>query len=41
MPTELELAEALSKKGRHNEVGIALQKLVSNKQGDLILFDGA
>ncbi len=41
MPTELELADALSRKGRHNEVGIALQKLVPNKQGDLILFDGA
>jgi len=40
IPTELELAEALSTKGRHNEVGIALQKLVPNKQGDLILFDG-
>lgn len=40
MPTESELAEALSKKGRHNEVGIALQKLMPNKQGDLILFDG-
>lgn len=40
MPTELELAEALSRKGRHNEVGIALQKLMPNKQGDLILFDG-
>lgn len=40
IPTELELAEALSTKGRHNEVGIALQKLMPNKQGDLILFDG-
>jgi hypothetical protein len=41
MPTEMELAEALSRKGRRNEVGIALQKLMNNKQGDLILFDGA
>jgi hypothetical protein len=40
MPTAFELAEALSRKGRHNEVGIALQKLIPNKQGDLILFDG-
>jgi hypothetical protein len=41
MPTAFELAEALSRKGRRNEVGIALQKLMNNKQGDLILFDGA
>lgn len=40
LPTVNELSNALARKGRHNEIGIALQALQNGKQGDLILYDG-
>ena len=40
VPTAVDLASAMSRRGRHNEVGIAMQSLLSDRQGDIMLHDG-
>jgi hypothetical protein len=40
LPNEYDMANALAREGRHNEVGIALQALHGGKQGDIMLYDG-
>lgn len=40
LPTHDLIANSLSRKGRRNEVGIALQLLTPSKQGDIVLYDG-
>ena len=40
VPTAVDLASAMSRRGRHNEVGIAMQSLQADRQGDIMLHDG-
>ena len=40
IPTPVDLASAMSRRGRHNEVGIAMQSLQHDRQGDIMLHDG-
>lgn len=40
IPTATDLASAMSRRGRHNEVGVAMQSLQSGRQGDIMLHDG-
>jgi hypothetical protein len=39
VPTDAALASAMSRKGRHNEIGVALQRIDEGKQGDIMLHD--
>jgi len=40
LPTHDMIASSLARRGRRNEVGIALQLLTPSKQGDIVLYDG-
>lgn len=40
LPTQDMIASSMSRRGRRNEVGIALQLLTPSKQGDIVLYDG-